>query len=348
MSEKQQRLVLAIIEFLNQSIEDGTVKQDDKEGLEVAIQCIGEAFGVDPNDEQQRNRLSIKPATLMNVFDIVLKTLGSSNAAPPPSSAASTSSRPSVSDKSEAEKLKAKGNQLMSSKDYAGAIDAYTQAIAKDGTNAVYYSNRAAAYSSKGDHASAILDAEKAIEIDPAFSKAYHRLGHAHYSLGDYPAAASAFQRGLEVDPNNAGLKSGLQNAEARTEQPTSSRAPNPPTGTGSVAGAGAGAGSGAGGGLADLLGGLGGGGAGGGGAPDLASMMQNPMLMQMAQQMAANGGLERMMSNPAVQNMMNRVQSGGMPSMEEVMSDPSLRDLASQFMGAGAGRGGGPPAGPV
>lgn len=36
MSEKQQRLVLSIIEFLNQSVQDGTVKQDDKESLEVA------------------------------------------------------------------------------------------------------------------------------------------------------------------------------------------------------------------------------------------------------------------------------------------------------------------------
>ena len=36
MSEKQQRLVFAIIDFLNQSIEDGTVKADDQEGLEVA------------------------------------------------------------------------------------------------------------------------------------------------------------------------------------------------------------------------------------------------------------------------------------------------------------------------
>jgi len=36
MSEKQQRLVYAIIEFLNQSVKDGTVKADDQEGLEVA------------------------------------------------------------------------------------------------------------------------------------------------------------------------------------------------------------------------------------------------------------------------------------------------------------------------
>ncbi|KAI0067962.1 hypothetical protein BV25DRAFT_1819438, partial [Artomyces pyxidatus] len=77
---------------------------------------------------------------------------------------------------------------------------------------------------------------------------------------------------------------------------------------------------------------------------------------MQMAQQMMANGGMERLMSNPAVANMvrylvftihvprvidpsswnqMNRVNSGGgMPSMAELMSDPSLRDLANQFGG--------------
>jgi len=36
MSEKQQRLVFSIIEFLKQSIDDGTVKVDDKESLEVA------------------------------------------------------------------------------------------------------------------------------------------------------------------------------------------------------------------------------------------------------------------------------------------------------------------------
>lgn len=40
MSEKQQKLVLAIIDFLNHSIEDGTVKQDDREGLEVAGQSM--------------------------------------------------------------------------------------------------------------------------------------------------------------------------------------------------------------------------------------------------------------------------------------------------------------------
>lgn len=90
-------------------------------------------------------------------------------------------------------------------------------------------------------------------------------------------------------------------------------------------------------------------GGAGrGGGMPDLASLMNNPQVMQMAQQLASNGGLANLMQNPAVANMvsylfvlglnemlilsslqqMNRVQSGDMPSMDELMSNPALRNL--------------------
>ncbi len=56
------------------------------------------------------------------------------------------------------------------------------------------------------------------------------------------------------------------------------------------------------GGGLEEMLRGVGAG--GGGGMPDLASLMNNPMMMQMAQQMMANGGLDRLMSNPSVANM--------------------------------------------
>ena len=189
----QQKLVYAIIEFLNKSLEDGTVKQDDKEGLEVAsalqnlvsypvvkltagsptVQCIGEAFGVDPSDKEQSERLSIKPATLESVFDLCLKTrdkVASSSSQPKPAG-------PTAEDKANAEKLKQKGNTLMSGKKYDEAIQVYTEAIDLDSTNPVYYSNRAAAYSSKADHLLAIGDAEKAIEVDPSYVKAYHRLG---------------------------------------------------------------------------------------------------------------------------------------------------------------------------
>ncbi|KAJ6626864.1 hypothetical protein B0H10DRAFT_1996939 [Mycena sp. CBHHK59/15] len=340
MAEKQQRLVLSIIDFLNQSVEDGTVKADDKESLEVAIQCIGEAFGVDPSDEQQVARLSVKPATLTTIFDVFIKTRekvgagGQSSA----SASASTSFQPkpiSPEDKARAEKLKQTGNTQMSSKQYDQAIESYTQAIAIDPTSPIYYSNRAAAYSSKGDHLSAVGDAEQAITVDPKFIKAYHRLGHAQYSLADFRAAADAFERGLKLDPTNAGLKSGLENANARIVPDDDDDGPPslvPDTGS-SPSTLGAGGAPGGMGGMADLLAGLGGG-AGGGGMPDIASMMNNPQMMAMAQQMATNGGLGNLMQNPAVANMMNRVQSGDMPSMAEFMSDPTIRNLAQQFGG--------------
>ncbi|CCO27882.1 similar to Hsc70 cochaperone SGT [Rhizoctonia solani AG-1 IB] len=74
MADKKQKLVLSIIEFLETSVTDGSIKSDDKEGIEVAIQCIGEAFGVDPSNTEQKEKLSIKPATLQSLFDVYLKT----------------------------------------------------------------------------------------------------------------------------------------------------------------------------------------------------------------------------------------------------------------------------------
>ncbi|KAJ7102357.1 putative stress-induced protein STI1 [Mycena belliarum] len=344
MAEKQQRLVLSIIDFLKDSLDD--IKADDKEGIEVAIQCIGEAFGVDPADEQQVARLSVKPATLPTIFDVFLKTrekVANNNTAQA-SSSASTSSQPkttSAEDKAQAEKFKQTGNTQMSSKQYDQAIESYTQAIALDPTSAIYYSNRAAAYSSKGDHLSAVGDAEQAIAVDPKFVKAYHRLGHAQYSLTDFRAAADAFERGLKLDPTNAGLKSGLENANARiVPDDDDDDGPPPLTSDNGLSSSSA---RGAGGGgvpsMADMLAGLGGMGRGGGGGPDLASLMNNPQMMAMAQQMMANGGLANLMQNPAVANMMGRVQSGDMPSVEELMGDPTLRDIAQQF-GGGMGRG--------
>ncbi|KAH7883870.1 putative stress-induced protein STI1 [Phlebopus sp. FC_14] len=343
MADKKQQLVLSIIDFLNESINDGTVRTDDKEGLEVAIQCIGEAFGVDPSDEAQRQRLSIKPAKLQTIFDVFLKTRDKVGSSPSTSaqSPAAAPKPPSADDKKKAEVHKQTGNAHMTAKKHDLAIESYNKAVALDPTNPVYFSNRAAAHASKGDHASAILDAEKAIEVDPSFVKAYSRLGHAHYTLGDYKAAADAFKKGVDLDPTNENLKSGLKSAMERIptedddddgppplmpEDQIRSASPSNAAGTGGLPNMA---------GMADMfrnMGGLGRG-AGGGGMPDLANLMNNPMMMQMAQQMMANGGMERLMSNPAVANMMSRMQSGGgMPSMEELMSDPTLRNLYVHF----------------
>lgn len=40
MSDKKQKLVLSIIDFLETSISDGSIKSDDKEGIEIASVCL--------------------------------------------------------------------------------------------------------------------------------------------------------------------------------------------------------------------------------------------------------------------------------------------------------------------
>lgn len=128
------------------------------------------------------------------------------------------------------------------------------------------------------------------------FSFCFSLPRHAQYSLGDFKASASAFERGLKLEPGNAGLKSGFQNSQARiatddTPSPNESRsAPNPAAGFG---------------GMADMMRNMGGMGSGGG-MPDIASLMNNPQLMAMAQQMAANGGLANLMQNPRVADMVS------------------------------------------
>ncbi|KAG9321327.1 hypothetical protein KVV02_006244 [Mortierella alpina] len=339
--DKQKHLVFSILEFLQASLNNGTIKPDDSEGVEVAIQCIGEAFGVDLNDSVQAQTYSTKPATLVSIFDVFVnaqKKLGNKSTAAASASASSTSapaakstplsSEPTDEEKKNAEELKVAGNRKVNEKDYAEAIRLYGEAIVLNPKNAVYYANRAAAYSQMGDHQNAITDSLKAAEVDPSYSKAYSRLGHAYFSVGKYKEAVTAYEKGLTLEPNNATMKSSL--ATARTKARDNEVAPSARGG----AGAGPGAGAGAGGlppGFPDLSA-LGG---GAGGMPDLAGLMSNPALMNMAQQMMQSGALNSLMSNPAMQQMAQRMMAGGeRPNIDEMMRDPEIAEAARGLMG--------------
>lgn len=118
--------------------------------------------------------------------------------------------------------------------------------------------------------------------------------------MGDYQDAAASFKRGLAIEPTNASLTSALANAEARISEDVDEDTPaltTPGAAGGAPGGGPAGMDFGA---MAEMMRGMGGGGdaAGGpggmGGLPaGLGGMLNNPMMMQMAQQMMGNGGLE-------------------------------------------------------
>ncbi|KAG9444022.1 hypothetical protein H6P81_015362 [Aristolochia fimbriata] len=122
--------------------------------------------------------------------------------------------------KSIAETLKLQGNQAMHSKSYTDAVDIYTCAIALCQNNAIYYCNRAAAYTQIHEYSEAIEDCKKSIEIDPRYSKAYSRLGMAYYAQGNYSDAINlGYLKALELDPNNSSIRENIRVAEQKLRE---------------------------------------------------------------------------------------------------------------------------------
>lgn len=123
--------------------------------------------------------------------------------------------------------FKAKGNAFLQAKAFDEAIAAYTEAINLDPNDHVFFSNRSAAYLSKGDAANALSDAERCVKLNPTWPKGYSRKGAALHALRKYDDAVAAYEQGLGVAPNDDGLKSGLQDAQ-RAKEATASANSNP------------------------------------------------------------------------------------------------------------------------
>jgi len=124
-----------------------------------------------------------------------------------------------------AEGLKAEGNAALQAGNFSLAIEKYTAAIRADGSNHLYYSNRSAAYLSKGDAMNALEDAEACLGLNPDFAKGYSRKGAALHTLKRYNDAIDAYSKGLEKFPNDPGLTKGLAEVKRDKDAPPPSAA---------------------------------------------------------------------------------------------------------------------------
>lgn len=342
MSDKKD-LAVGIVDFLKTSVSDGTIPEDDHESVQVAIDCLEDVFKIEGVSKDS----VLGKQTLLDIFknrSNSASTAGADKSSPALEAAAAKMAAATAvlteEQKTQADKLKLEGNKALSQRNFEESIDLYTQAIDIDANNAVYYSNRAAAYSQLQLHDNAIADADAAIRVDPNYSKAYSRLGLAKYASGDAQGALEAYEMGMKVEGDNVSdaMKRGYETAKKRVDEEAVATRDAPAEG-GAAGGAG-----GAPAGFPDLgaLGSMFGGGAGGG-MPNLAGLMNNPAVAQMAQKfMSDPNALNNLMSNPAVANMAQRMQGGNMPSMSEMMNDPALREMASKFGGAGGAGGAG------
>lgn len=102
-----------------------------------------------------------------------------------------------------AEEKKAEGNKLLLQKDFAGAIDLYTEAIDLNPTKAVYWANRAQAEISSEQFGSAIADATMAIKLEPTYVKAYYRRAVSYVSITRHKEAFKDFRKICQLTPND-------------------------------------------------------------------------------------------------------------------------------------------------
>lgn len=329
MSPSNKEVASLIVDHLAQLVEDKKVSEDAADSLNVAIDCIAESFEV----EKGSSKALFGGKTLVELLNSGSGASSTTAAATQGESVQVNIPPEDAETKAKAEALKLEGNKAMASKDFELAVKKYTDAIAVLPTNAVYFANRAAAYSSLRAYDEAIKDAESAIKTDPAYSKGYSRLGYAKFALGRAEEALEAYKKVLDIEGDNASdiMKRDYETAKKKVEQSLDLEK-KPETRSRSEDGAGAGAGAG---GLASLLGG------------GLGGLLNNPQLMQAAQSMMQNPqAMESMMQNPGVRQMAeNFAQGNGVPSMADLMNNPALREVAGNLFG---GPGAGPNAGPT
>lgn len=201
-----------------------------------------------------------------------------------------------------AAELKAQGNAALQAKKYDEAIDFYTQAIALDDTNHVFFSNRSAAKLSSNDAAGALEDAEACIKLNSTWPKGYVRKGQALHHLRQYQEAVTAYEEGLKIEPGNASLTSGIQEVKRAVD------AHNARVNQANQAAAG--------------MGGMGG----------MQQMLAAAFGPQMFPKLAANEKTAEYLKDPQFQQTMASIQSDP-NTMQQHMSDPRVIEALSVLM---------------
>ena len=112
--------------------------------------------------------------------------------------------------------LKNKGNQAFQAGNFDEAVKLFSEAIAINPNNHVYFSNRSGAYASLENYEKALEDAEKCIEINPSWAKGYARKGFAQFYMNDIEGAKQTYEKGLELDSNNVQLKEGVERCQSK------------------------------------------------------------------------------------------------------------------------------------
>ncbi|XP_067890445.1 small glutamine-rich tetratricopeptide repeat-containing protein beta-like isoform X5 [Heterodontus francisci] len=183
MSELK-RLAYSIIDFLREQTKSQAWTSDERESLEVAMQCLENVFKISSQDIH----LAVSPP-LTEIFSAAITEKELIWNSP-------SDFTPSAQDVIRAEHLKNEGNNYIKEENYRAAVDSYTQAIELDPNSAVYFCNRLA-LTSLNKHSEAITYYKKAVELDPENGTFKSNLRVAEQKIGE---ASSPTGAGLGFD----------------------------------------------------------------------------------------------------------------------------------------------------
>jgi len=96
------------------------------------------------------------------------------------------------------------GEQRYKSRDFEGAILAYTQAIEVEPTNADYYYQRGLSYFHLNRKSLALIDFNQAQELQPNNPFRYSSRAFIKDACGDINGAIADYERAIELDPEDA------------------------------------------------------------------------------------------------------------------------------------------------
>ncbi|XP_024025168.1 uncharacterized protein LOC21407303 [Morus notabilis] len=115
--------------------------------------------------------------------------------------------------KKKAAEAKSRGDEAFKRHEFDIAVDAYTQAIDLDPTDATLFSNRSLCWIRLGQAEQALADAKACRALRPDWPKACYREGAALRLLQKFDEAANAFYEGVKLDPESRELVTAFREA---------------------------------------------------------------------------------------------------------------------------------------
>jgi len=116
-------------------------------------------------------------------------------------------------------KQKKKETNFFKNGKFPEAVERYTEAIKRDPTNHVLYTNRATAYTKLAAYSEALKDCDKCIELCPSFIKAYIKKGNIYFNTKQYQKCIEVYEKAFDHEPDNAEVKEAMRKTIEKISQ---------------------------------------------------------------------------------------------------------------------------------